>query len=171
MLSVEGFTVRRITQADRDAVLQFYASLSSEALQWTMAPYPQPLIGRWMDNLQNIEPYGAFYNDILVAWAWSEARRHPRMRGVSEVYIHVQAGYKTPGLARDLLEHVVENAAKLGVHRLERLCAEEDLFALELHTTLGFKAEGHLREAYYGEDGKYHDVVVLGLLLDAPPVG
>jgi L-amino acid N-acyltransferase YncA len=168
-MSAEGFTVRRFTSSDRNALLQFYASLTPAALKWTMAPYPQPLVERWMENLQNIEPYAAFYNDILVAWAWSEAKRHPRMRGVAEVNIHMQAGYRTPGLARELLTQVVENAGKTGVHRLERLCAEEDLFTIELHTALGFRVEGHLKDAYYGDDGRYHDAVVLGYLFELPP--
>jgi len=31
---------------------------------------------------------------------------------------------------------------------------------------MGFKIEGVMKDAYFGEDGKYHDMLIMGLLLN-----
>jgi len=37
--------------------------------------------------------------------------------------------------------------------------------AVNLYRKFGFKIEGVRKDSYFGEDGKYHDDLVMGLLL------
>jgi RimJ/RimL family protein N-acetyltransferase len=37
--------------------------------------------------------------------------------------------------------------------------------AINLYKKFGFKIEGVKRDVYFGEDGKYHDEIVMGLIL------
>jgi RimJ/RimL family protein N-acetyltransferase len=42
----------------------------------------------------------------------------------------------------------------------------ENARAVRLYEKFGFKVEGVLKDAYFGEDGKYHDELAMALILE-----
>jgi RimJ/RimL family protein N-acetyltransferase len=61
-----------------------------------------------------------------------------------------------------LLRHAF---GKLNLHRVELGVHENNIPAVKLYRKLGFVEEGRLRQAFR-RDGKYHDMIIMGLLSD-----
>lgn len=64
-----------------------------------------------------------------------------------------------------MIEIIISWAKGKGMHRIELSVATEHKMAIHVYQKMGFKVEGIQKEAYYGSDGKYHDKVIMGLLL------
>ena len=61
---------------------------------------------------------------------------------------------------KTLLKYCFE---KLQLHKIESCCLEDNLSSLNLHLKCGFKKEGLKREVIF-KKGKYHNIIILGLL-------
>ncbi len=51
------------------------------------------------------------------------------------------------------------------LHRVELTVVADNHRAIRLYEKVGFQREGLKRENYLGEDGKYHDEIIMGILL------
>ena len=56
-------------------------------------------------------------------------------------------------------------ARQRSLHRVELTVVADNHRAIRLYEKVGFQREGLKRENYLGEDRKYHDEVVMGMLL------
>ena len=50
-------------------------------------------------------------------------------------------------------------------HRIGLAVVADNKPTISLYRKFGFKIEGVKRDAYFGEDGKYHGEIVMGLIL------
>ena len=64
-----------------------------------------------------------------------------------------------------MLTKLIELAKKEGLHRIGLDVIADNKRAIQLYQKFGFKIEGVKKDAYFGEDGKYHDELVMGLIL------
>jgi len=64
-----------------------------------------------------------------------------------------------------MMARLLELARRDGLHRLNLEVVAENRAAVRLYEKFGFKVEGVKKEAYLGEDGMYHDELVMGLIL------
>jgi hypothetical protein len=55
--------------ADKEKLVEMYASLSSEAVRWGMPLYTRDVIDRWVGNLQNLTILIAVYDNKIVGHA------------------------------------------------------------------------------------------------------
>ena len=69
------------------------------------------------------------------------------------------------GLGTAMLTKLIELAKKERLHRIGLHVIADSKLAVHLYQKLGFKIEGVMKDAYLGEDGKYHDELVMGLIL------
>ena len=51
------------------------------------------------------------------------------------------------------------------VHRVELTVVADNHRAIKLYEKVGFQREGLKRENYLGEDGIYHDEIIMGIIL------
>jgi RimJ/RimL family protein N-acetyltransferase len=51
------------------------------------------------------------------------------------------------------------------MHRIELTVVKENKIALHLYKKFGFQIEGVSKDAFYGHDDRYHDIVNMGLIL------
>jgi len=65
-----------------------------------------------------------------------------------------------------MLAKLLELARKEGLHKLNPDVIAEDKKAIRLYEKFGYTVEGIKKKSYLGEDGKYHDELVMGLILD-----
>lgn len=79
-------------------------------------------------------------------------------------YIHQD--FQNVGLGTAMLAKLIELAKKEGLHRIGLNVVADNKRAVRLYQKMGFKIEGVMKDAYFGEDGKYHDMLVMGLLLN-----
>jgi RimJ/RimL family protein N-acetyltransferase len=69
------------------------------------------------------------------------------------------------GLGTAMLSKLIDLAKKEGLHRVGLTVVADNKPAINLYKKFGFKTEGAKKDAYFGEDGKYHDEIMMGLIL------
>ncbi len=56
-------------------------------------------------------------------------------------------------------------AKKEKMHKIELDVIADNKNAIHLYENFGFQIEGVSKDSFYGSDGKYHDMVHMGLIL------
>ena len=158
--------IRAYAQEDIEELVSFYASLSPETLRWSLPPYDRQKIQRWTSNLENSIMLLAISQDRIVGHlyvykqAWNQ-----RLRGNGELIIYLHQDYQGVGLGVAMMREAIQLSRENGLHRLALSVIADNHNAIKLYEKMGFNHEGLRREDYRSEDGKYHDVVEMGLLL------
>jgi len=158
--------IRTYTPDDFEKLVSFYASLSPETLRWSLPPYDRPKIQRWTSNLENSIMLLATSYDTIVGHlyvyqqAWNQ-----RLRGNGELIIYLHQDHQGVGLGTAMMREAIQLSREKGLHRLALSVIADNQSAIKLYEKVGFQYEGLRREDYLGDDGKYHDVVEMGLLL------
>lgn len=164
----DGRTVylRTYTPKDKEGLVSFYSSLSPEVLRWSLPPYDRQKVERWTSDLANsiilltlseVRIVGHLH---VFRQAWNE-----RLRGNGELIIYLHEDFQGVGLGTAMMREAIEMARGRGLHRLVLSVVADNRGAVRLYEKVGFQHEGLRREDYLGEDGKFHDVVEMGLLL------
>ncbi len=63
------------------------------------------------------------------------------------------------------MNQAITLARERRLHRVELTVVADNHRAIRLYEKVGFQREGLKRENYLGEDGKYHDEIIMGILL------
>jgi diamine N-acetyltransferase len=64
-----------------------------------------------------------------------------------------------------MLSELIDLAKNEEVHRVGLHVVADNKLAVHVYEKAGFKVEGLMKDSYLSEDGKYHDELVMGLLL------
>jgi RimJ/RimL family protein N-acetyltransferase len=159
--------IRLFQPEDKDKLVAMYESLSNDAVRWGMPPYTRERLEEWwFKNLQNITAMVAFHGDKIVGHAQIFKSPHPRRKGTAELLIYIHQDFHNVGLGTAMLAKLMELSRKEGLHRIGLSVVADNKRAVHLYRKMGFKIEGVMKGAYFGEDGKYHDELVMGLLLE-----
>lgn len=159
--------IRLFQPQDKDKLVEMYESLSSDAVRWGMPPYTRVRSEEgWFRNLQNITAIVAFYEDKIVGHAQIFKFPHSRRKGTADLLTYIHQDFQGVGLGTAMLAKLIELAKKEGLHRIGLQVVADNKPAIHLYQKIGFKVEGVMKGAYFGEDGKYHDMLVMGLLLE-----
>lgn len=142
-----------------------YASLSPEALRWGMPPYNRETVDRWIGNIENLIALVALRDDRIIGHA--QVLKFPRQRrkGTGDLIVYLHQDFHSVGLGTAMLSELIELARKERLHRIGLEVVADNEKAVNLYKKLGFKVEGVMRDAYFGEDEQYHDELIMGLLL------
>jgi putative acetyltransferase len=157
--------IREFRMEDKEKLIEMYSSLSSEAVRWGMPPYTREAIERWLSNLQDLIVLVAIFDDKIIGHAHIHKFPRPRRRGTGDLIIYLHQDLHNVGLGTAMLTRLIELAKKEGLHRIGLSVIADNKRAIRLYQKLGFEIEGAMRDAYFGEDGEYHDELVMGLIL------
>ncbi len=158
--------IREFRIEDKEKLFEMYESLSDEAVRWALPPYTRERIERgWLSNLQNLIAMVALYNDKIVGHTQIYKFPHSRRKGTSDLVIYLHQDFHNVGLGTAMLTKLIELAKKEGLHRIGLHVTADNKPAIHLYKKLGFKIEGVMKDSYFGEDGRYHDEFVMGLIL------
>ena len=159
--------IREFRMEDKEKFIGMYESLSAEAVRWGMPPYTRERLEKgWLSNLQNLISIVAFYNDKIVGHAQIFKFPHPRLKATGDLIVYLHQSFHSVGLGTVMLSELIKLAKKEGLHRIGLAVVADNKPAINLYEKFCFKIEGMKRDAYFGEDLKYHDEVVMGLILD-----
>jgi len=158
--------VRPLMVEDKDGLFQMFSSMSDKALEWSMAPYTIEVIQRWISNIENLIALVAEWNNKIVGYTSIYKFRHPRRRGVGDQLIYLHQDFHNVGLGTAMMEKLLQLAQKEGMHKIELYVVADNKAAIHLYKKFGFKIEGVGKDSFFGSNGKYHDMVKMGLLLD-----
>lgn len=163
----DGRTVNLVslTPGDTDRLLAMLSQMPDEALRWSMAPYRREWVERWL-NTPTLIHLAAEHADEMVGVVCIEAYTHPRRRGVGYLGAYFHRDYAGSGLENSMMERVLDSARKQGVHKVDAGAVADDEDTIGLLERFGFETEGRKRDDFLGEDGRYHDVLAMGRILD-----
>jgi putative acetyltransferase len=159
-------TVRSLNADDRDGLFQMFSSMSGEALAWSMAPYTMEVVDRWIGNMPNLIPLVAEYNKKIVGYAVIYKYPHQRRKGIGDLAIYLHQDFQKAGLGTAMTEKLLALAKEGKMHKIELTVVADNQIAKNLYQKFGFKTEGVSKDSFFGFDGKYHNMVHMGLVLD-----
>jgi len=159
-------TVRFLNPGDRDGLFQMFSSMSGKALEWSMAPYTVDVIDRWIGNISSLIPLVAEYNKKIVGYAVIYKHSHQRRKGIGDLAVYLHQDFHKAGLGTAMTEKLLELVKKERMHKIELTVVADNEIANNLYQKFGFKPEGLSKDSFFGSDGKYHDIVHMGLVLD-----
>jgi putative acetyltransferase len=157
-------TVRFFLVEDKAKLAEMFDSISPKALRWGMPPYTSQVIERWASNFQHLIPLVTVDRDRIVGWANILKIPHPRRKGVCDLGMYLHQDFQNVGLGSAMLKLLLELAEKEKLHRIGLHVIADNSIAIHLYQKFGFKTEGIMKDAYFGDDGRYHDEMVMGLL-------
>ncbi len=157
--------VSRYRVEDLEELLNMYASLSDKALRWAAPPYNREQVLRMVRDPDKNIVLVARLRDGIVGHCIVGLSQGVRFRGVSSSAMYLHQDYQNRGLGTAMLAMAVQLAREMGLHRIGLRVVADNHRAIHVYEKVGFRIEGTQREAYYGEDQQYHDIVEMGLLL------
>ena len=89
----------------------------------------------------------------------------PRERGIGNMLIYIHQTFHGVGLGTVMTDKMLALAKDKGLHRIGLEVIEDNEAAVALYKKRGFEVEGVLRDAYFGDDEEYHNMLVMGILL------
>jgi RimJ/RimL family protein N-acetyltransferase len=158
--------IREFRREDKEKFIEMYEGLSAETVRWAMPPYNRERLEKgWLSNSQNLISIVAFHDDKIVGHAQIFKFPNPRLRATGDLVVYLHQDFHNVGLGSAMLSKLIDLAKKDGMHRIGLTVVRDNKPAIHLYRKFGFKTEGVKRDAYFGEDGKYHDELVMGLIL------
>ena len=157
--------IRLYRPADKEGLISMYAGLSQEALRWSMPPYNSQRIERWISNMENTITLIAHDENRVVGHLQISIGTSPRFREMGDLFIYLHQEYQNVGLGTALMNQAITLARERRLHRVELTVVADNHRAIHLYEKVGFQREGLKRENYLGEDEKYHDEIIMGILL------
>jgi RimJ/RimL family protein N-acetyltransferase len=158
-------TLRFLTPTDKDKILMMFSSMSDDTLKWSMPPYDEAWINRTLAMIDNLIPLVAVHERRIVGSCTIAKSRHARRKGVGDIGIFLQEDFHKVGLGTAMMKLALELARKQGLHRIWLEVVEDNKAAIGLYYKIGFEIEGRLKSCFLGDDNKYHDTLVMGILL------
>ena len=158
-------TLRFLTPEDKDNILKMFSSMSHDSLRWSLPPYDEDWIDRKLANIENSIPLVAVHEKRIVGSCTIRKSRHTRRKGVGDIGIFLHQDFHNVGLGTDMMKLVLDLAKRQGLHRIGLEVIEGNKAAIRLYEKIGFEVEGRVRSSFIGEDDKYHDSIIMGLML------
>ncbi|MBO0887589.1 GNAT family N-acetyltransferase [Candidatus Bathyarchaeota archaeon] len=158
-------SIRSYLSSDKESLVSMYAGLSPESLRWSMPPYNRQRIERWTSNLENSIIIVAVEKDRIVGHLQISIGTSAPFRDIGDLFIYIHQDYQNLGLGAALMNEGLRLAHARHLHRVELTVVADNHRAVKLYEKVGFQREGVKRENYRGENGRYHDEVIMGILL------
>ena len=156
--------LRLLKSTDREQLFSMVTDLSEDALRWSSPPYDESKIDRWMTGVEDGLSIVAIYEGRLVGISAIYQFQRPRQKGTGGMMIYIHQDFHGVGLGTTMTEMLLEVGRSKGLHRIGLEVVEENDAAVNLYRKFGFEVEGVLRDAYFGGDGKYYNILVMGIL-------
>jgi aminoglycoside 6'-N-acetyltransferase len=158
----ERVTLRPLEDADLDPLAEIIRE-PSVAKWWGEAEEPE----RLRDNLRMDGDAFAIESDgELVGWLGFVEETEPEYRSVS-FDISLSERFQGKSLGPDALRSLIRwFAEEHGHHRFTIDPSAENERAIRAYAAVGFKPVGLLRRAELGPDGKWHDGLLMDLLIE-----
>ncbi len=161
--------LRRMADADRDAILAFAQSLPQEDLLFLRVDLTQAdVVDDWVNNAVNGNSVAlvAYDSDGLVGYAAIHRNPTSWTRHLGEVRVNVSPAYRSRGLGRALTSHIFDLAGELGLKKLTAHMTSDQRGAQSAFRRLGFVPEALLADYVQDRNGTTHDMVIMSFDLD-----
>lgn len=161
----EKALLREYRPQDREGLISFYSSLSQETLRWSLPPYDRARVERWTANPEQSIILLALHKEKIVGHLQVFLQAYSRALGIGELIIYLHQAFQNLGLGTIMMREAIGLARERRLHRISLSVIADNIRAIRVYEKVGFKQEGIRKEDYFGEDGRYHDVIEMGLIL------
>jgi RimJ/RimL family protein N-acetyltransferase len=161
----QSIIIHEFKPEDLDGVVGMFQRMSKGALQFGLPPYDRPRLETWVTGLGGGVLLVAFDKADVVGVAMVFGRPHVRFKGIGEFVIYLHQDYHNQGLGTFLTKAILQEARRKGFHRVGLEVVADNSAAIKTYERAGFVTEGRLRHAFRGDDGTYHDQLVMGCIL------
>jgi len=161
----ETVDLRLYREEDRERLVRFYTSLSKNAFRWALPPYDRARVERWLADRENPLILLALDKGKIVGHLHIQTQPQSRLKGIGELFIYIHDYYQNLTLGTWMMEESIGLARDRGLHRIGLSVVADNKPAIRLYEKVGFLHEGVRKQAYYGEDAQYHDMVEMGIVL------
>lgn len=159
-------TIRPLSPQDEEKLFLMFSSMSYEALKWSKTPFSRSVIRDWIGNLSSIIALVVECDNSIIGLGFIQKFYHDRRKGVGDLTIYLHHSVHNLGLGSIIMEKLLKLAKKDRMHKIEHSIVLGNKAAIGLYKKFDFKIEGLIRESYMDTDGKYHDLVHMGLILE-----
>ena len=163
--------IRPLHEEDGEGLHGMYQSMSPDALRWSMAPYTEETIDRWIGNLSNLISLVSVHDGDIVGYASVQKFTHPRRMGTGDLNIYIHQDYQGAGLGTALMVMLLNAANEHSLHRINLEVVADNETAVHLFRKFGFNVEGRRVDAYKAQDGGLYDILLMGKTLNKEPGG
>ena len=156
---------RLMSRADEDAVLAFAQKLPTHDLLFLPRNISQAkVLSAWINEIErgDITSILAVKAGTVVGCGTLVRDPHSWSPHVGEIRMVVSEDVRGQGVGRTLSQETFALALSAGLEKLSVQMTVDQQAAIALFESLGFKAEGLLRDHVRDVEGKKHDIVVLG---------
>jgi L-amino acid N-acyltransferase YncA len=141
--------LRSARRDDLDSITEIY----NEAIVKTVATFDTELKTyeeqkKWFDDHESKNPIlVAELNGVIVGWAslskWSDRCAYS---DTAEISLYVREEYQGKGIGRQLIEAIIEEGKKTGLHTIIARITAGNESSLHLHRSVGFTHIGVMKE-------------------------
>jgi L-amino acid N-acyltransferase YncA len=141
--------LRSARRDDLDSITEIY----NEAIVKTVATFDTELKTyeeqkKWFDDHESKNPIlVAELNGVIVGWAslskWSDRCAYS---DTAEISLYVREEYQEKGIGRQLIEAIIEEGKKTGLHTIIARITAGNESSLHLHRSVGFTHIGVMKE-------------------------
>lgn len=156
--------VRQLQMSDKEAMVDFYTSLSPEVLRWALPPYDRVRVERFFGSPEQLMGVVGVVDDKVVGHLHI-FRFVSRMSHVGELIIYIHQNFLNIGLGSAMMREGIRVAKARGLRRIQLTVIEGNEGAIRLYEKLGFQREGTRDDSYLGEDGRYYASIDMGMIL------
>jgi len=164
----QAVTLRLMTAADRDAVLEFAGALPDHDLLFLRRDITDPRqIDTWLADIAagRMTTVLAWHDDRVAGYGTVDRVRQPWSAHVGEIRVLVAPPLRGAGLGRLLIDEAVVLAIALGMEKVVAQMTIDQAGARGLFSAIGFRPEAVLRDHVQDRHGDRHDLVVLSRAL------
>ena len=163
------FVVREASMKDLEGYHACVASVARERKHiGKVEPPPLEHSRKWMKSVLKARYpfFVATRGRSVMGWCDVGRREGEGFRHTAEIGMGLVAGARRHGLGSEMLKYAIEASRRRGVEKLELQVYASNVAARRLYRRFGFVVEG-TRIRARKLDGKYDDVVLMGLFLTA----
>lgn len=162
--------LRYFEDGDRQAILDFARSLPSHDLLFLRRDITQPdQVDLWLrDNSEGLSTTVlALHDGAIVGYATVASDGLIWTRHVRELLVMVSASMRGKSLGRLLTEQAFAIASQQRVKKMIAQMTTDQTAAVKVFSEMGFESEARLRSQVIDRDGVLHDLLIMGLDVDA----
>jgi RimJ/RimL family protein N-acetyltransferase len=171
MITGKIVTLRPMERADIPRLWEFAQDMElglvtgADGRPTSLAAIEHMYDAQWADPSADAVRWAIEAHDLLIGGAELTQIDWRNRSADLAVWIGDRA-YRQRGCGSDAMRVALNYAFKLlGLNRVNYLSAAPNAAAVQAYKRVGFQEEGRMRQAIY-RDGRYHDVVLLGVLRD-----
>ena len=156
--------IRYMTSADQEAVLGFARALPEHDLLFLPRDITQPkVLGAWVREIESgsMTSLLGLQGEQIVGCATLVRDELSWSRHVGELRVVVSAEMRGKGLGRLLIQECCGFALDQGLEKLTAQMTVDQRGAINVFETIGFRAEGLLRDQVKDRTGNKFDIAIL----------